>query len=79
MNMPFSGIYHFEPPALFFSHFCEKSELCDCIFHIVIIIGAVTVPGVRQSDENPSNIITKKKGLSLSVFRIFYALVMRFF
>ena len=51
VNMPYSGIFHFEPAALVFSHFCEKLELCDCTSVIVIFIGAVIVPGVRQSGE----------------------------
>ena len=57
--MPVPGIFHFEPAALVFSHFCEKLELCDCLYDIVIFIGAIIVPGVRQSDKTLSYINTK--------------------
>lgn len=76
--MPVPGIFHFEPAALVSSHFCEKLELCDCTSVIVMFIGAVIVPGVRQSGETLSYINTKLCGISLSIYAVKITEIMMF-
>ena len=64
---PFRAFFILSLRLSVFSHSCEKLELCDCTSVIVVFIGAVIVPGVRQSGETLPYIYTKLWGISLSI------------